>query len=314
MEKKLITPVLFLIFDCPDTTQRVFNEIRQAKPTRFFVAADGPRKNKEGETERCEAARNIINKVDWDCQVKTLFRDKNLGCKMAVSSAIDWFFENEEKGIILEDDCLPHPTFFRFCQELLTKYRDDQRVFVISGDNLLFGRKRTNYSYYFSRYNHCWGWATWRRAWLDYNGDMKIWPEIKNGNWLKDILGHSDAVRYWSSIFQRVCENEIDSWAYAWIFSCWIQNSLTIIPSVNLVSNIGFGPGATHTKGKSPFANMAVAAMDFPLRDPPFIVRDAKADDFVQRTHFHVPNIFLRIIKRLLMKGKNISRQILRRK
>ena len=141
MEKELTSRILFLIFNRPDTTQRVFNEIRRVKPTKLFVAADGPRKNKEGETERCQAARDIINQVDWDCDLHKLFRDKNLGCKMAVSSAINWFFENVEEGIILEDDCLPHPTFFRFCQELLGKYRDDERVMVISGDNFLFGRE-----------------------------------------------------------------------------------------------------------------------------------------------------------------------------
>ncbi len=312
MEKKLTTPVLFLIFNRPDTTQTVFNEIQKAKPAKLFVAADGPRDNKKGEKEKCEQTKKIIEQVDWDCEVKTLFRDKNLGCKMAPSSAINWFFENVEEGIVLEDDCLPHRTFFRFCQELLEKYREDERVFVISGDNHLFGRKRTNYSYYFSRYSHTWGWATWRRAWLHYDGDIKIWPEIKNGNWPKDILGYSDAVRYWSNIFQRVYQNKIDAWDYPWIFSCWTQNGLTIIPSVNLVSNIGFGPESTHTKGRSPYANMAVAAMDFPLRHPPFIVRDTKADDFVQRTHFHVSNISLGIIKRFLRKGKDISRQILK--
>ncbi len=169
MHKRLTIPVLFLIFNRPDTTQPVFNEIREAKPTKLFVAADGPRDNKKGEKEECEKTRKIIEQVDWDCELYKLYRDKNLGCKIAVSSAIDWFFENVEEGIILEDDCLPHPSFFRFCQELLEKYKGDERVFVISGDNFLFGRKRTNYSYYFSRYNHCWGWAGWIRTLSDYD-------------------------------------------------------------------------------------------------------------------------------------------------
>ena len=304
MHKRLTIPVLFLIFNRPDTTQPVFNEIREAKPTKLFVAADGPRDNKKGEKEECEKTRKIIEQVDWDCELYKLYRDKNLGCKIAVSSAIDWFFENVEEGIILEDDCLPHPSFFRFCQELLEKYKGDERVFVISGDNFLFGRKRTNYSYYFSRYNHCWGWATWKRTWSYYDGEIKIWPEIKMENWLKDILGNLHATRYWTNIFQRVYENRIDSWAYPWTFSCWIQNGATIIPRVNLVSNIGFGPQSSHTKHRSRFTNMTVRAMDFPLRHPPFLVRDTKADDFVQKTHFHVSNISLRIIKRFLMKGK----------
>src|SRR4030042_6453503 len=152
---KLTTPVLFLIFNRPDTTEKVFDEIRKAKPKKLFVAADGPRQDKQGEKEKVGRARQIvIDGIDWDCEIKTLFRDKNLGCKVAVSSAINWFFENEEMGIILEDDCLPHQSFFRFCGELLEKYKDDERIMVISGENLLFGRKRTNYSYYFSRYYH----------------------------------------------------------------------------------------------------------------------------------------------------------------
>ncbi len=306
MGKKLTTPILFLIFNRPDTTQQVFSEIRRAKPTKLFVAGDGPREDKENEKEKCRAARDILNGIDWDCQVKTLVRKRNLGCKMAVSSAIDWFFENVEEGIILEDDCLPHPTFFRFCQELLKKYRDDERTMVISGDNFLLGHKRTDYSYYFSRYNHIWGWATWRRAWLHYDGDIRMWPGIRDESWLKDILGDSKTVRYWSNVFRLVYENKIDTWDYPWTFSCWMQNGLAIIPSVNLVSNIGFGPESTHTKGKSKFANMAVADMDFPLRHPPFIIRDTKADDFVQKTHFDIPNILLRIVKRLSIKEKNI--------
>ncbi|RPJ79079.1 MAG: glycosyltransferase family 2 protein [Alphaproteobacteria bacterium] len=292
----MITPVLFIIFNRPDTTQRVFNEIRKAKPAKLFIAADGTRNDKDGEAEKCQAARDVIKQLDWDCEVKTLFRDKNLGCKVAVSSAIDWFFENVEEGIILEDDCLPHLTFFPFCQELLEKYRDDERIFVISADNFLFGRQRTNYSYHFSYYNHCWGWATWKRAWLYYDREMRFWPEIKNENWLKDILVHSTVIRYWSDIFQTVYEGKIDTWDYQWLFSCWVQNGLTIIPSVNLVSNIGFRADATHTKSLSRNANLNTASMDFPLKHPPFIIRETKADDFVQKTLFHKSSISSRII------------------
>ena len=159
-EFKLETPVLFLVFNRPDTTAQVFEAIRQAKPPRLYVASDGAREDKEGELEKVKQVREIVSQVDWNCEVKTLFRDKNLGCKIAVSSAIDWFFEQEEMGIILEDDCLPHPTFFRFCQELLERYRDDERIGMISGNNFQFGRKCTDYSYYFSMYSHIWGWAS----------------------------------------------------------------------------------------------------------------------------------------------------------
>lgn len=298
------TPIAFIIFNRPETTQRIFNEIRRAKPKQLFVAADGPRENREGEAEKCQATRDIIKQVDWDCEVKTLFRDKNLGCKMAVSSAIDWFFKHVEEGIILEDDCFPHPAFFRYCQELLEKYRDDERIMCISGNNFLFGSKKIDYSYYFSHYIHYWGWATWRRAWLHYDRDIKIWSEIKNTGWLKDVLKSPGAVRFWFSKLNGVYENKIDAWGYSWVFSCWMQNGLTIIPSVNLVSNIGFGSEATHTKAESQLANMVMTAMDFPLRHPPFVIRDIEADSFVQRTIFYVPNFFLKIIKKFLRRGK----------
>ena len=239
-----------------------------------------------------------MNQVDWDCEVKTLFRDKNLGCKIAISSAIDWFFEHEEMGIILEDDCLPHPTFFRFCEELLEKYRDDERIAIISGNNFQFGRKRTNYSYYFSRYPHIWGWASWRRAWKNYDVDMKIWSEIRNGNWLQDLFKDKKSVQYWANIFEKTYQGKINSWDYMWTFSCWIQNALTVIPNVNLISNIGFGLDASHTKATTKLSNISTSPIEFPLKHPNFIIRDTLADDFTQRNIFE-----LSIITRAKMKA-----------
>lgn len=301
---KLLTPVVFIIFKRPDTTRRVFEVIRHVKPTRLLVVADGPRHDRPGEAEKCASARAIVESVDWDCEVLRNYSNINLGCKRRVSSGLDWVFDTFEEAVILEDDCLPHPTFFRFCQELLEKYRDDERVMVISGDNLLFGHKRTNYSYYFSRYYHCWGWATWRRAWLHYDGEIRLWPEIKDGDWLKDIFGRSAVVRYRSSILQRVYEGKIDTWDYQWAFSCWTQNGLSIIPNVNLVSNIGFGSEETHTKNTSRVANMDVEAMNFPLKHPPFVIRDTMSDDFVERNIFGVSNIAFWMIRRTLAKTK----------
>ena len=297
-EFKLTTSVLFLVFNRPETTIQVFETIRQAKPPRLYVAADGAREDKEGELEKVKQVREIVNQVDWDCEVKTLFRDKNLGCKIAISSAIDWFFEQEEMGIILEDDCLPHPTFFRFCEELLEKYRDDERIAMISGNNFQFGRKRTNYSYYFSRYPHIWGWASWRRAWKNYDVDMKIWSEIRNGNWLQDLFKDKKSVQYWVNIFEKTYQGKINSWGYRWTFSCWIQNALTVIPNVNLVSNIGFGMDATHTKATTKLSNISTSPIEFPLKHPNFIIRDTLADDFTQRNIFE-----LSIITRAKMKA-----------
>jgi hypothetical protein len=299
---QLTTPVAFLIFNRPDTTARVFKEIARAKPPKLLVVADGPRLDRPGEAERCTAARAIIEQVDWECEVLTNYADNNMGCKRRVSSGLDWVFDTVEEAIILEDDCLPHPTFFRFCQELLERYRDDERVMHITAQNLQFGKKRTLYSYYFSRYPHCWGWASWRRAWQHYDRTMQRWNEIQQGKWLYDILGSRYAVTYWGKIFQTAYENKVDSWAYVWMFSCWIQSGLTILPNVNLVSNIGFGGEATHTKGDSPLANMPFVPMRFPLQHPPYVIRDARADDFTENKVFSGST---KLIRRIKNKGKS---------
>jgi hypothetical protein len=286
---QLTTPVAFLIFNRPDTTARVFEAIRQAKPPKLLVVADGPRPDRPDDVEKCKAARAIIDKVDWDCAVLTNYSDLNLGCKNRVSSGLDWVFSLVEEVIILEDDCLPHPSFFRFCQDLLDYYRDDERIMAISGDNFQLGRKRTEYSYYFSRYNHIWGWASWRRAWQYYDVKMRLWQEIRDCNWLEYILGEGQSVKYWTKIFQSAYDGKIDTWGYRWTFACWIQNGLTILPNVNLVSNIGFGEGATHTSSsKSKVANLPVEEMIFPLKHPPFLLRHVEADDFTHNNIFYV--------------------------
>jgi len=272
------TPVLFLIFNRPDTTRQVFDEIRKARPEQLYVAADGPRKDRSADYELCKKTREIIQQVDWDCKVFTCFRDENLGCKRSVSSAIDWFFSHVEEGIILEDDCVPDQSFFPFCQELLKRYRDDTRIMMISGNNFQFGKRRTDYSYYFSKYVHIWGWATWRRAWKYYDIDMKSWPEIKEGGWLKDILKDQKAVKFWEKIFENTHLGKIDTWDYEWVFSCWIQNGLSILPNVNLVRNIGFDGNATHTKGKNKQSDLPVSSIQVPLKNPEFIILDNDAD------------------------------------
>ena len=244
----LTTPVLFMIFNRPDTTQKVFNAIRQAKPKQLFIAADGPREGTEGEKEKCEQARKVIEQVDWNCEVKTLFRDKNLGCKIADTFAIDWFFENVDEGIILEDDCLPSQSFFWFCQELLEYYRADTRIMMISGNNFQFGKVRGEGSYYFSKYAHLWGWATWRRAWRYYDVDMKSFEKFKIESQINNIFRIKQQQKYWTKIFQSVYDGKIDTWCYQWAYTCFINNGLCIMPNVNLVSNIGFGADSTHTK------------------------------------------------------------------
>lgn len=297
---QLTTPVVFLVFKRPDITEKVFAAIRQAKPPKLFVVADGPRLDRPDEVEKCAAVRAIIDRVDWDCDVLKNYSDTNLGCAKRVSSGLDWVFNNVEEAIILEDDCLPHPTFFRFCEELLKKYRYDSRIVAISGQNVQFKQRRTQYSYYFSRYNHCWGWATWKRAWQYFDFDMKLWPEIKSNNLLKYLLSDSQAIQDWSVTFQSTYDGKRDSWANRWTFACWIQSGLTILSDVNLISNLGFDDNFTNTWNKrSKYKEITTEPIKFPLKHPPFIIRNTEADNFTQKTLYNYRSLFNRIKNRI---------------
>lgn len=281
-------PVLFLVFNRPGTTAQVFEAIREARPARLYVAADGPRADRPGEAERCEEARRIATQVDWPCEVKTLFRDHNLGCRVGVSMALDWFFEQEEEGIVLEDDCVPSQSFFPYCAELLERYRHDERVMCVSGDNFQLGREVTQFSYYFSRYMHCWGWATWRRAWKLYDREMALWRAFRDGEGLKAwSAGDERFEKYWLAIFDSTSKGAFDSWAYRFLFTCWAHHGLTCLPQKNLVSNIGFSADATHTSNPAGReANLPKQEISFPLRHPPYITRSVEADLYEHRMFF----------------------------
>jgi hypothetical protein len=302
---QLTTPVAFIIFNRPDTTELVFREIAKAKPTKLLVVGDGARANKEGEASKVAACRAIIKRVDWDCEVLTNFSDVNMGCKLRVSTGLDWVFELVEEAIILEDDCLPHPTFFRFCEELLVKYRGDQRVGMISGDNFQFGQTRNHDSYYFSKYTHIWGWATWRDKWQTcYDVELKKWPLVRDGNWLQDVLSVRAMVLEWTKIFENVYSGKIDTWDYQWVFANLVQGRVNIMPNVNLISNIGFGrPDATHTLEHSDEADIPTCSMIFPLTHPCLIVANQVADNFEyrklssKRLYNRVKKIFKVLIK-----------------
>ncbi len=280
-------PVLVLGFNRPDTTQRVLESLRAIRPARFFFAVDGPRFGSREDARRVAEVQSMVALIDWPCETKSLFRTANLGCKLAVSQAISWFFAEVESGIILEDDCIAHPTFFRFAAELLARYEGDERIWMISGDNFQGRRARSEYSYYFSRYTHIWGWATWRRAWRLYDHQMKRWPELRAAGWLSAMLGERAAVDYWRRIFDETHGEKNSSWAYRWTYSAWTHGGLTILPKVNLVSNIGFGATATHTliryRARSA---LPVQPMEFPLKHPPACVREEDADAYTQRTVF----------------------------
>jgi len=285
----MTSPVLLLIFNRPDTTAEVFAAIREAKPERLYVAADGPRADREGEAERCAEARRIALEVDWRCEVRTLFRDENVGCRRAVSGAITWFFEYEEEGIILEDDCLPHPSFFPYCEALLERYRDDPKIMCITGNNFQADMKRWPYSYYYSIFNHCWGWASWRRAWQLYDGELKGF-DPETAPYMLDNLCHVHGFGdHWAGILDRVRNGKIDSWAYIWTWSCFRHGGLTCTPKVNLVSNIGFGDGSTHTTAStSPLASMETFELTGPLRAPPERKPAETFDQYAAQNHFGI--------------------------
>lgn len=281
-------PVAFIIFNRPDTTERVFREIAKARPSKLLVVCDGPRENHEGEDAKVAATRAIIQRVDWNCDVRTHYATANMGCKRRVSSGIDWIFEQVEEAIILEDDCLPHPDFFRYCDELLVRYRTNDSIAQIGGVNFQFGRNQTPESYYFSRYAHIWGWATWRRSWKHYDLAMRVWPDLRGGNWLRGLFETRREQRYWEKVFEAVFDNQIDTWDYQWTFSCLLRGALTVLPNRNLISNIGFGDGATHTRRRSLYSDMAVEGLDWPLRHPEGLARHVAADAYTSSTMFNV--------------------------
>ena len=273
-------PILFLIFNRPETTARVFAEIREWRPQRLYVAADGPRERVQGEAERCARSRTIALTVDWPCEVFTLLRDTNLGCMKAVSSAISWFFDREPEGIVLEDDCLPDRTFFSYCENLLAHHRNDVRIMHITGDNFQNGRIRGNYSYYFSRYNHVWGWASWRRAWALFEPAIQSFPDFVNTEDFKLIFARKDVREYWRHQFELLHEGKIDTWDYYWAYAIWRNNGLCIIPNRNLVSNIGYQGNGTHTSNpRDALSNMARIPMET-IQHPKIVNVCAEADSF----------------------------------
>jgi hypothetical protein len=283
---ELNTPVVFIVFNRPSLTKLVFDEISKAKPKKLLVIADGPRTNVAGEREKCEEARAVIKGVDWNCQVLTNFSDINLGCRERVSSGLSWVFDNVPEAIILEDDCLPDPSFFQFCDELLEKYRDDERIGMISGDNFQNGIKRGDGNYYFSQFCHIWGWASWARAWNKYDVNLAQWPKLKDKDWLGSLGFSETETTYWQKKFDQVYSGQQDTWDYQWIFTCWFHNMLAVMPNTNLISNIGFGHQATHTTAESIYANMATKPINFPLHHPSQVTQNIDADHYTSRHMF----------------------------
>lgn len=276
----LNTPIVYMIFNRPRHTRETFEVIRLQQPSKLFIIADGPRPNHPTDSERCKEVRLIVEQIDWPCEVKHNYSDLNLGCKQRVISGLDWVFLQVENAIILEDDCLPHPDFFDYCQELLERYNDDDRVMAVTGNNFQAGRRRGAAAYYFSKYNHVWGWATWRRAWQKNDPSLAFWPEWKKTTaWVQHTPDKIER-RYWSEIFERMYRSEIDTWDYPWTASVFYHGGLTATPNVNLVTNIGFGPDGTHTVANEDQDGLPSHSLG-PLIHMSKVVQDRKADRYV---------------------------------
>lgn len=302
----LQTPVAFFIYNRPDTTARAFETIRQAKPPRLFIVADGPRTANANDQERCRLARAVTEGVDWPCQVLRDYADNNLGCKQRVSSGLDWVFRVAEEAIIVEDDCLPHTTFFQFCEKLLERYRYDDRMMHIGGSNFQPSQFAAPLSYYFSRYPHVWGWASWRRAWQHYDVNLSDWADAPDASRYLRQFEQRTEQKFWRTIWDAVRAGRIDTWDYQWAFACLQRDGLAIVPARNLVTNIGFGTNSTNTHFASPGANIPQVPMVFPLSHPLTVARDTLADDRTRRLFFTSPSVTQRVLARLRRRMKGV--------
>jgi hypothetical protein len=297
---QLETPVALIIFNRPDATARVFAEIARRKPRTLLVVGDAARDGRPGEGAKVEAARAVVrNGVNWECNVISNLADRNLGCRVRVSSGIDWIFQQVERAIILEDDCVPHPSFFPFCEELLNRYAGDRRVSQVNGVNFQHGFRLNDDSYYYSRYSHVWGWASWRDRWQGmYDVNMGLWPRIRDEGQLVDLVGGRREASFWGPIFEKAHRQEIDTWDVQWVFACMVAGVLSALPNQNLVSNIGFGADATHTVTADSLAELPLHEMKFPLKHPVGTFASRTLDERLFESHYH-PSVYNRMRRKV---------------
>ena len=280
------SPILFLVFNRPITTDKVFSRIRLAKPPKLYIACDGPRENNTQDAIKVDEVRFICSKVDWHCEVKTLYRDYNLGCGLGVSSAINWFFKYEEEGIILEDDCLPSQSFFKFCDEMLELHRHNKNISLIAGYNKLQKWNDKKLDYFYSFLGGIWGWATWKRAWIHYDFEMSSLDKFVSNNGFVNQMGFDLGMRRQKQLIEAkhaIKNKSLDTWDYQWAFSRHAQNGLSCIPSQSLIRNIGFNDDATHTKQRIDI--VVENNLNFPLRDNINISPDLEFDALLLPSH-----------------------------
>lgn len=261
---------MLIIFNRPKLTQTVFDAIARVRPTRLLIVADGPRRDRPNDAELCQEARRVVDQVTWDCEVSVDFARENLGCQERVISGLNWAFSLVSEAIILEDDCVPDLSFFPFCEQMLERYKNDPRIGMISGNNFVQRKLKTEYSYFFSQMTHIWGWATWRHSWQRYDRHLTRWPEIKRACLLSEVFDDPKVVAYWTERFDEMYSGTgPNTWDYQWAYTNLVNHSLSIVPRVNLITNIGFGPDATHTSDSDNNQMLPSEPIAFPLIHPP---------------------------------------------
>ena len=301
MAKGLGTPVALIVFNRPRLTRALFEQVAKVRPRELFLIADGPRENRAGEAALCAEVLEIVSTVDWPCEVHKNFAEQNLGCKRRVISGLDWLFEQVEEAIILEDDILPDPSFFRFCEEMLERYRNEDRVSMVTGFNIGADEAKVRDSYYFSALTHIWGWATWRRAWLHYDERLTAWPEAKRSGALQRVFPERSARRYWTPILDGMHRGMgPNTWDYQWMFTNIVRGGLAVTPRQNLVANVGFGADATHVTDISGVPKVKVGELQFPLSHPLEVVASQELDAIDQRlSEWHRPALPVRVARKL---------------
>ena len=300
LQKKFETPILLIVWKRPEKTLRIIKEIQKIKPNDFYIACDGYPENNILLEQKVQKTRKVIlENINWNCNIKKLFAENNQGCKEGVSNAISWFFENVNEGIILEDDCLPHQDFFYFCSELLHKYRNDDRIWSITGNNK-HNLNIEGKSYFFSKYSNSWGWATWKRCWNKYDKDIKNWPIEKSKGIINQIFEDKNEQRFWKQTLDNIYYHmKPNTWDYQWNYTCFIYSGLTIIPSHNLINNIGFDLEATHTKFEKPIKELEsyerYSSGVFPLKHPDYIHDMKNIDKYTDAICYSGGKIFSKL-------------------
>ena len=307
--KYFSTPILLIIWRRPQETIKVINSLSKIKPKKLFISCDGPRLENREEKLKVKRTQEVCKEyINWDCELKWQISNKNLGCKIGVVSAINWFFSNVQEGIILEDDIVAHPDFFPFCENLLQKYRKDKRVWCISGSNNQDNIIRGEGSYYFGKIPLIWGWATWKNRWEEYDVEINDWPQIKSSNMLSNIFEDQVEKEYWINIWDNFYKTgKPDTWDYSWVLSCLINNALIAIPNQNLINNIGFNSDATHTKWEKK-STSNIKSIGLKIIHPKIFVCDKKAEKY--QFDFYFGGYSIRLKKDLILRIKNKIKRI----